>query len=99
MKTDFGKWKFLQEKIRTQLQIMGLQFQILKKELKDLGDIQTNKAIQAKLHAIQVEILEHETLFNEVQQLKQPRIFTGQSEYKLPVVDFQCSEQRYAAIA
>ncbi|MCG8548920.1 MAG: PAS domain S-box protein [Desulfobacterales bacterium] len=48
----------------------GASISNLKKRLRDLEDMKINEVIQAKLHAIRIEILEHEKIFNETQQLK-----------------------------
>ncbi len=66
----FWEKEVLEEKNPDAIANYGASISNLKKELKDLENIKTNKAIQSKLHAIRVEILEHEKVFNEAQQLK-----------------------------
>ncbi|WP_320044749.1 ATP-binding protein [uncultured Desulfobacter sp.] len=66
----FWEKEVLEEKNPNAIANYGASISNLKKELKALENIKTNKSIQAKLHAIRVEILEHEKVFNEAQQLK-----------------------------
>ena len=66
----FWEKKVLEEKNPDAIANYGSSISSTKTELKDLEDIRTNKAIQSKLHSIRVGMLQHETVFNEVQQLK-----------------------------
>ena len=70
---QFWEEKVLDEKNPDAIANYGASISSIKTELRDLENIKTNKAIQSKLHAIRVGILQHETVFNETQQLKTTR--------------------------